>query len=212
MAAGTGERMDSDIPKQFIEIDGIPIIAHTYNKLKNIKNLKILIVLPDNNYSKWKDYISNFIEEETILVRGGKTRNISVRNGVQSINNDNGYVGIHDGVRPFFSKALIEKLFNEAKKRGNAIPYTNAINSLRKIDKKTNESTSIDRSNYVEIQTPQVFQINELVKTFNKVDGINYSDESSLIETEGIKINLVLGEEQNIKITTRRDLSFFLKN
>ena len=90
MAAGTGERMDSDIPKQFIEIDGIPIIAHTYNKLKNIKNLKILIVLPDNNYSKWKDYISNFIEEETILVRGGKTRNISVRNGVQSINNDNG--------------------------------------------------------------------------------------------------------------------------
>jgi 2-C-methyl-D-erythritol 4-phosphate cytidylyltransferase len=212
MAAGTGERMDSDIPKQFIEIDGIPIIAHTYNKLKNIKNLKILIVLPDNNYSKWKDYISNFIEEETILVRGGKTRNISVRNGVQSINNDNGYVGIHDGVRPFFSKALIEKLFNEAKKRGNAIPYTNAINSLRKVDKKTNESTSVDRSNYVEIQTPQVFQINELVKTFNKVDGINYSDESSLIETEGIKINLVLGEEQNIKITTRRDLSFFLKN
>ena len=212
MAAGTGERMDSDIPKQFIEIDGIPIIAHTYNKLKNIKNLKILIVLPDNNYSKWKDYISNFIEEETILVRGGKTRNISVRNGVQSINNDNGYVGIHDGVRPFFSKALIEKLFNEAEKRGNAIPYTNAINSLRKVDKKTNESTSVDRSNYVEIQTPQVFQINELVKTFNKVDGINYSDESSLIETEGIKINLVLGEEQNIKITTRRDLSFFLKN
>ena len=212
MAAGTGERMDSDIPKQFIEIDGIPIIAHTYNKLKNIKNLKILIVLPDNNYSKWKDYISNFIEEETILVRGGKTRNISVRNGVQSINNDNGYVGIIDGVIPFFSKALIEKLFNEAKKRGNAIPYTNAINSLRKVDKKTNESTSVDRSNYVEIQTPQVFQINELVKTFNKVDGINYSDESSLIETEGIKINLVLGEEQNIKITTRRDLSFFLKN
>ena len=212
MAAGTGERMDSDIPKQFIEIDGIPIIAHTYNKLKNIKNLKILIVLPDNNYSKWKDYISNFIEEETILVRGGKTRNISVRNGIKSINNDNGYVGIHDGVRPFFSKALIEKLFNEAKKRGNAIPYTNAINSLRKVDKKTNESTSVDRSNYVEIQTPQVFQINELVKTFNKVDGINYSDESSLIETEGIKINLVLGEEQNIKITTRRDLSFFLKN
>tara|TARA_B100001250_G_scaffold368154_1_gene350658 strand:- start:1418 stop:2056 length:639 start_codon:yes stop_codon:yes gene_type:complete len=212
MAAGTGERMDSDIPKQFIEIDGIPIIAHTYNKLKNIKNLKILIVLPDNNYSKWKDYISNFIEEETILVRGGKTRNISVRNGIKSINNDNGYVGIHDGVRPFFSKALIEKLFNEAEKRGNAIPYTNAINSLRKVDKKTNESTSVDRSNYVEIQTPQVFQINELVKTFNKVDGINYSDESSLIETEGIKINLVLGEEQNIKITTRRDLSFFLKN
>ena len=214
MGAGTGERMDSDIPKQFIEINGIPIIAHTYNRLKNIQNLKILIVLPEKKYSKWKKYISNFIEEETILVRGGKTRNISVRNGIKSINNNNddGYVGIHDGVRPFFSKALIEKLFNEAEKRGNAIPYTNSINSLRKVDKKTNLSTSVDRSNYVQIQTPQVFQINKLVKIFNKVDGINYSDESSLIETEGIKINLVLGEEQNIKITTKRDLSFFLKN
>ena len=83
---------------------------------------------------------------------------------------------------------------------------------MRKVDKKTNESTSVDRSNYVQIQTPQVFQLNKLVKIFNKVDGINYSDESSLIETEGIKINLVLGEEQNIKITTKRDLRFFLKN
>ena len=63
MGAGTGERMDSDIPKQFIEINGIPIIAHTYNRLKNIQNLKILIVLPEKNYSKWKKYISNFIEE-----------------------------------------------------------------------------------------------------------------------------------------------------
>jgi len=209
MAAGTGERMDSDIPKQFIEIDGIPIIAHTYNKLKNIKNLKIHIVLPDDNYSKWRDYVSNFIEEKTILVRGGKTRNISVRNGIKSINDDRGYVGIHDGVRPFLTKTLIEKVFDEAEKKGNAVPYTKSTNSLRKLDKKSNKSISVERSSYVQIQTPQVFRVNELLKIFSKVEDTNYSDEASLIETGGIKINLVLGEEQNIKITTKKDLRFF---
>ena len=69
MGAGTGERMDSEIPKQFIEIERLPIIIHSYNKLKSIKNLDIIIVLPEKNHSKWKDYISNFIDERTILVR-----------------------------------------------------------------------------------------------------------------------------------------------
>ena len=92
MGAGTGERMDSEIPKQFIEIERLPIIIHSYNKLKSIKNLDIIIVLPEKNHSKWKDYISNFIDERTILVRGGITRNISVRNGINSIKSDDGYV------------------------------------------------------------------------------------------------------------------------
>ena len=211
MGAGTGERMDSDIPKQFIEIDSLPIIIHTYNQLKTIKNLDIIIVLPEKNYSKWKDYITKFIEERTILVRGGRTRNISVRNGVNSIKSDKGPVGIHDGVRPFFTKILIEKLFTEAEKKGNAIPFTNSINSLRKVDKDTNESISVDRSSFVHIQTPQVFRTKEIINILDEIDDINYSDEASLIEMGGIKVNLVLGEEQNIKITTKGDLNFFKK-
>tara|TARA_B100000482_G_scaffold184800_1_gene160845 strand:- start:5465 stop:6124 length:660 start_codon:yes stop_codon:yes gene_type:complete len=211
MGAGTGERMDSEIPKQFIEIERLPIIIHSYNKLKSIKNLDIIIVLPEKNHSKWKDYISNFIDERTILVRGGITRNISVRNGINSIKSDDGYVGIHDGVRPFFTKKLIEKLFKEAEKKGNAIPFTNSINSLRKVDKDTNESISVDRSSFVQIQTPQVFRTKEIRNILNEIDDINYSDEASLIEKGGIKVNLVLGEEQNIKITTKGDLNLFKK-
>ena len=80
---------------------------------------------------------------------------------------------------------------------------------MRKLDKKSNKSISVDRSSYVQIQTPQVFRVNELLKIFSKVEDTNYSDEASLIETGGIKINLVLGEEQNIKITTKKDLRFF---
>ena len=209
MGAGTGERMGSYIPKQFIEIDSLPIIIHTYNKLKTVKNLDIIIVLPEKNYSKWKDYINNFIEERTVLVRGGITRNISVRNGINSIKVDEGFVGIHDGVRPFFTKTLIEKLFTEAEKKGNAIPFTNTINSIRKIDKDTNESKSVDRSSFVQIQTPQVFRIKEIKNILKEIDDINYSDEASLIEMGGTKVNLVLGEEQNIKITTKGDLNLF---
>ncbi|MBV19895.1 MAG: 2-C-methyl-D-erythritol 4-phosphate cytidylyltransferase [Cytophagia bacterium] len=209
MGAGTGERMGSYIPKQFIEIDSLPIIIHTYNKLKTVKNLDIIIVLPEKNYSKWKDYINNFIEERTVLVRGGITRNISVRNGINSIKVDEGFVGIHDGVRPFFTKTLIEKLFIEAEKKGNAIPFTNTINSIRKIDKDTNESKSVDRSSFVQIQTPQVFRIKEIKNILKEIDDINYSDEASLIEMGGTKVNLVLGEEQNIKITTKGDLNLF---
>jgi len=212
MGAGTGERMDSDIPKQFIEIDSLPIIIHTYNQLKSIKNLDIIIVLPEKNYSKWKGYITKFIEERTILVKGGRTRNMSVRNGINSIKSDKGHVGIHDGVRPFFTKILIEKLFTEAEKKGNAIPFTNSINSLRKVDKDTNESISVDRSSFVHIQTPQVFRTKEIINILDEIDDINYSDEASLIEMGGIKVNLVLGEEQNIKITTKGDLNFFKKN
>lgn len=209
MGAGTGERMGSYIPKQFIEINSLPIIIHTYNKLKTVKNLDIIIVLPEKNYSKWKDYINNFIEERTVLVRGGITRNISVRNGINSIKVDEGFVGIHDGVRPFFTKTLIEKLFIEAEKKGNAIPFTNTINSIRKIDKDTNESKSVDRSSFVQIQTPQVFRIKEIKNILEEIDDINYSDEASLIEMGGTKVNLVLGEEQNIKITTKGDLNLF---
>jgi 2-C-methyl-D-erythritol 4-phosphate cytidylyltransferase len=209
MGAGTGERMGSYIPKQFIEINSLPIIIHTYNKLKTVKNLDIIIVLPEKNYSKWKDYINNFIEERTVLVRGGITRNISVRNGINSIKVDEGFVGIHDGVRPFFTKTLIEKLFIEAEKKGNAIPFTNTINSIRKIDKDTNESKSVDRSSFVQIQTPQVFRIKEIKNILKEIDDINYSDEASLIEMGGTKVNLVLGEEQNIKITTKGDLNLF---
>ena len=114
-------------------------------------------------------------------------------------------------MRPFFTKTLIEKLFTEAEKKGNAIPFTNSINSMRKVDKDTNESISVDRSSFVQIQTPQVFRTKEIRNILDEIDDINYSDEASLIEMGGIKVNLVLGEEQNIKITTKGDLNLFKK-
>ena len=207
MAAGTGERMNSDIPKQFIEINGLPIIIHTYKVFQAIKGLKIYIVLPNKGFDKWNKYISEYIDKDTEIIKGGSQRNISVRNGVNAIISDEGLVGIHDGVRPFISIDLISKLFDEAEKVGNAIPFTNSVNSMRKIDGKKN--FSVDRSQYVQIQTPQVFKTKLIKDSLNNIKEDNYTDEASLIEEIGLKINLVKGEIENIKITTNSDLNYF---
>ena len=207
MAAGTGERMNSDIPKQFIEINGLPIIIHTYKVFQAIKGLKIYIVLPNKGFDKWNKYISEYIDKDTEIIKGGSQRNISVRNGVNAIISDEGLVGIHDGVRPFLSIDFIRKLFDEAEKEGNAIPFTNSVNSMRKIDGKKN--FSVDRSQYVQIQTPQVFKTKLIKDSLNNIKEDNYTDEASLIEEIGLKINLVKGEIENIKITTNSDLNYF---
>ncbi len=199
--------MNSDIPKQFIEINGLPIIIHTYKVFQAIKGLKIYIVLPNKGFDKWNKYISEYIDKDTEIIKGGSQRNISVRNGVNAIISDEGLVGIHDGVRPFISIDLISKLFDEAEKEGNAIPFTNSVNSMRKIDGKKN--FSVDRSQYVQIQTPQVFKTKLIKDSLNNIKEDNYTDEASLIEEIGLKINLVKGEIENIKITTNSDLNYF---
>ena len=199
--------MNSDIPKQFIEINGLPIIIHTYKVFQAIKGLKIYIVLPNKGFDKWNKYISEYIDKDTEIIKGGGQRNISVRNGVNAIISDEGLVGIHDGVRPFISIDLISKLFDEAEKEGNAIPFTNSVNSMRKIDGKKN--FSVDRSQYVQIQTPQVFKTKLIKDSLNNIKEDNYTDEASLIEEIGLKINLVKGEIENIKITTNSDLNYF---
>ena len=207
MAAGTGERMKSDIPKQFLEVNGLPIIIHTYNVFKKIDHLNIYIVLPKTDFKKWSNYINKFIDINDIIVMGGDHRNISVRNGVNAIKSKNGLIGIHDGVRPFLSTELINSLFIEAEKNGNAIPFTQTINSLRKID--GNKNFSVDRSKYVQIQTPQIFEIKLIKDSLNSIEKISYTDEASLIEELGLDINLVEGEVENIKITTKKDLNYF---
>ena len=210
MAAGSGTRMNENTPKQFIEIAGVPIIVHTYKQFKNITNLKTTIVLPENKFEYWKNYISNILKEENIkYIRGGKKRFISVKNRLKTIFNKKGIVAIHDGVRPLVSKRLINTLYESANKLGNAIPYTPVINTLRKY--KAESNLLVDRSNYINIQTPQVFKIKNILNSFELIKDPDYTDESSVIEKSGEKINLILGEEKNIKLTNEFDLEYFRK-
>jgi len=208
MGAGSGERMGDITPKQFLEINGLPLIIHTYNKVKIIKNTNVIIVLPLKKFSHWKSIIKKYINEDVKIISGGNTRKQSVTNGIESIRNKNGYVAIHDGVRPMASSNLFEKLFLSAKKYGNAVPFVKSINSLREIDGKKNKA--VDRSKIVQIQTPQVFKINEIIECLDKSKEESFTDEASLLERFGFKINLVQGEEENIKVTTKKDLIYIL--
>ena len=207
MAAGSGVRMNSELPKQFMYVNDLPIIIHTYNKVKNLENTKFIFVLPFEGFSKWEMLIREYAGDNVDIVRGGRERNLSVKNGIKSIEDNSGYVAIHDGVRPFVSKTFIEKLFEEAKAKGNAVPFTKSSNSMRRIDKENN--FGVNRSEFVQIQTPQVFRVSELKKCIKDAPDKNFTDESSLFDEFNIKINLVEGLNENIKITTRKDLKFF---
>ena len=207
MAAGSGERMKSKVPKQFIKVNGVPILIHTYNRIKEIDNTKFIIVLPDDNFKKWESLVKGLVKDDVDIIRGDKQRNLSVRNGINHIQDDSGYVAIHDGVRPFINKGLIKKLYDEASLKGNAIPFTNSHNSMRRIDKKNNYA--VDRSSFVQVQTPQVFKISELKECMKNTKNSDFTDEASLFDEFDIKINLVEGSDENIKITTEKDLKYF---
>ena len=210
MAAGSGTRMGDKIPKQFIEISGKPIIAYTLSKFKRIENLKTIIVLPEKKFSFWKKYLSNVIQDEKIIyTKGGNKRFISVKNGLKNIKNNEGFVAIHDGVRPMLSYNLINNLFDNAEKIGNAIPFIPVVNSLRKV--KGGKNKAVNRKNYVNIQTPQVFKIKIINDSLQKAKHTEYNDEASLIEEMGYKINLIKGEKKNMKLTEVVDLEYFKK-
>ena len=208
MGAGSGERMGDNIPKQFLDINGLPLIIHTYNQVKKIKDTNVTIVLPFEKFSHWKSIIKKYVNKDVNIISGGNTRKQSVTLGIESIRNKNGFVAIHDGVRPLASSHLFEKLFLSAKKYGNAVPFIKSINSLRKIDGKRNQA--LDREKIVQIQTPQVFKINQIIECLDKSENENFTDEASLLEKFGFSINLVEGEERNIKITTKNDLNYIL--
>ena len=183
MAAGSGTRMNKNTPKQFIEVSGIPIIVYTYKQFKNITNLKTIIVLPENKFEYWKNYISNILKEENVkYVKGGNKRFISVKNGLKTISNKEGIVAIHDGVRPLVSETLIKTLYKSANKLGNAIPYTPVINTLRKYTEESN--LIVDKNNYINIQTPQVFKIKNILNSFKLIKNSDYTDESSVLKNQ----------------------------
>ena len=202
LAAGEGKRSGLDFPKQFFEINDKPIICYTIEKFLEIKKIEIILVV--NKNKNWEKILSNYKNLSNIsIVKGGKRRYDSVKNGLKFIK-DEGIVAIHDGARPLLSKSLIENLFKNALKNNNAIPYINLKDTIRKVDQ--NKNKSLNRKNYVLIQTPQVFQSSEIKKAYKQKFNNKFTDDSNVFESLNKKINLIKGEEKNFKITTKKDL------
>ena len=205
VAGGTGERMKSEIPKQFIEIAGKPILMHTIEKFRDFNgSIEIIAVLPKDQLRFWSDLQKKYsFAVPHTLVKGGKTRFDSVRNGLGFIY-EPGLVAIHDGVRPFVSIETIKRCFETAERLGNAIPAISPSDSLRIVTGNSNEP--VDRTKIKLIQTPQVFRTDLIRYAFRQDYIPEFTDDAMVLERTGAKINLVEGNRENIKITNPEDL------
>lgn len=205
VAGGTGTRMNNAIPKQFVELRGKPILMNTIEKFKNaIPEINIVLVLSSAYIALWKTLCTkhNFTISY-LLTEGGETRFRSVKNGLALVP-ENCIVGIHDAARPLVNTQTIINAFKTAEEKGNASPAIPLNESIREV--KNNSNKAVDRNNYFIIQTPQCFQSNLIQKAFLQEYSSAFTDDASVLEAMGEKINLIEGNRENIKITTPQDL------
>ncbi|MDA8956225.1 2-C-methyl-D-erythritol 4-phosphate cytidylyltransferase [Flavobacteriales bacterium] len=209
VAGGSGSRMGSDIPKQFLELDSKPILMHTLERLYSITpNSNFILVLPKNQFGYWNTLCENHrFKLKHVLVEGGHSRFQSVKNGLCKIS-ANSMVAIHDGVRPFIAKNIFENCMQEAKISGAAIPILAISDSIREISK--NGSQIRDRNLFVSVQTPQCFQSDIILESYQQDFDSSFTDDASVVESKGHEISLVKGNKENIKITTPEDLNIAL--
>ncbi|KAA9340222.1 2-C-methyl-D-erythritol 4-phosphate cytidylyltransferase [Adhaeribacter soli] len=205
VAGGSGSRMQSDIPKQFLQLAGKPILMHTlqqfhaYNPL-----LEMVVVLPQNQISYWQDLcIQKQFSVSHTVVTGGATRFQSVKNGLAAVKNK-GIVAVHDGVRPFVPVEVIREAFAIAREKGNGVVSVPLKDSIRQVSGQV--SKAVDREQFRLIQTPQCFRPELLQKAYALPEENTFTDDASVVEKLGENINLVSGSYENIKITTPEDL------
>ena len=203
VAGGSGSRMQSFLPKQFIEVLGRPILMHTLEAFE-FDTIQIILVLPESQIEVWEDLCRKHqFQIPHQIVKGGETRFHSVRNGLQAITGE-GLVAIHDGVRPLIARDIIQEAYKVADKQGNAIVSVPLKDSIRVLNASTNKQ--VDRGNYRLIQTPQTFRVALIKEAFATDYREGFTDDASVLEAYGTPIHLIDGDYRNIKITTPEDL------
>ena len=210
-AAGKGTRVGGPVPKQYLKIGGEPVILKTLKVFEALKEVDYIFIVTNEGYVSHCHKIvrDNDISKVEGIVKGGKERQDSVYNALQEINSKRpgvAYVLIHDGARPFVSEDVILNVIRATAEKGAAVACVAMKNSVRRFD--GSESMSVDRENYFSVQTPQGFKKSDLIEAYDKAfeDGFYGTDDASLVERMGHKIEIVDGDYQNIKITTKEDL------
>ena len=207
VAGGQGLRAGGDVPKQFQLLGGEPILMRTVRAFYDYSNLiGIVLVLPESFCDYWQKLCEKhrFPIPHTVVV-GGETRFHSVQSGLAKVS-ANEIVGVHDGARPFVSPQLIAQCFEAAETRQcGIVPVIDETNSMRLLAPDSTNAI-IDRKMLKIVQTPQVFPASMLKKAYEAVFDPAFTDDASVAERHGMKIELIPGEETNIKITTSFDI------
>ena len=206
VAGGSGQRMYSDTPKQFILLNNIPILMHTIKAFyQNKFQPEIILVLAKTDEKLWQNLIEqyNFTIPHKIVF-GGPERFHSVKNALTQIKNENAVIAVHDAVRPLVSQETISNCYQKASENGNAVAAIPSKDSVRKLA--DYKSTALLRSEIYLVQTPQTFLYNQLNKAYQQGFSSEFTDDASVVEKAGFTIHLEKGDEFNFKITFIEDL------
>ncbi|MFW6351149.1 MAG: 2-C-methyl-D-erythritol 4-phosphate cytidylyltransferase [Bacteroidota bacterium] len=204
-AGGSGLRMQSSTPKQFLLLNGKPILLHTIEAFRQFDSqIGVVLVLPARQEQFWDQITEQYkLPLPVKKVTGGPTRFHSVKNGLQLVD-DQSLVAIHDGVRPLVSQKTISEAFRTARFFGNAIPVISMNESVRWVENAFNKP--INRDQVKIVQTPQCFRADMIKKAYNVQYRETFTDDASVLENSGERIYLSEGNTENIKITSPDDL------
>lgn len=207
VAGGSGTRFGAPMPKQYVELCGVPIIIRTLQQAQCVvPNHNIITVIPESDFGMFSTMCSLYGVALPHLAPAGESRFHSVKSGLkllESIASKNGLVAVHDGVRPFASAALYSRGFHTALQYGSAVPCIPMIDSVRKIT--GSETIALKRNNLRCVQTPQIFQLSLLADAYNVESSSEFTDDASVVEAAGSKIAIFDGDIRNIKITNPID-------
>lgn len=206
VAGGTGTRMQSTVPKQFMPIGGIPILVHTLKLFHQWDpEMHMVVVMHADWIAQWKDLAQQYCPQiEHTIVAGGKERFDSVKAGLACVQDAQAIIGIHDAVRPLVSTDTLQRCFDTAQMRGSAIPCVPVTDSIRMLD--ADGSKHVDRALLRAVQTPQCFAFHVLEKAYHQAYQSTFTDDASVVEAAGWPIHLVEGNRENIKITNPEDI------
>jgi 2-C-methyl-D-erythritol 4-phosphate cytidylyltransferase len=207
VAGGSGTRMQAAVPKQFLLLNGLPVLMHTIRAFEqSCVTPDIILVLPTGYHVYWQQ-LCNVHKFTTphLLVAGGETRFHSVKNGLDQILDDDALIAVHDAVRPLTSRHIIETSYQHAEKYGNAVTAVKSRDSIRQLT--NGRSVSLLRDEIYLIQTPQTFRADILKKAYEQQYSEKFTDDASVVEQYGVEIQLTEGDHQNIKITFPEDIA-----
>lgn len=210
VAAGSGTRMGNDLPKQFILINDKPVLYYTLKTfLEAYDDLQVVLVLPVDYTDMGQEIIDAWFDKDRIrITAGGDTRFQSVKNGL-ALAEDESIIFVHDGVRCMLTQDLVHRCYETAIETGSAVPVITSKDSVRLLQE--DGSDAIDRNRIVFVQTPQAFHSKILLPAFQIDYKEKFTDEATVVEAFGLKVTLIQGEENNIKITRPVDLVIAVK-
>lgn len=205
VGGGSGSRMRSDIPKQFLLLGGRPVLMHTIDAFHaSLHSPEIIVVLNTDFHQYWKDLCAaHHFTTPHNLIAGGEQRFHSVQNGLKLIEEPS-IVAVHDAVRPCISNEVITAAYDQAQKTGNAVVAVKSRDSVRQII--DGVTKSVNRDDIYLIQTPQVFKSEILIKAYEQEFRSEFTDDASVVERSGVEIRLIEGDAKNIKITYPEDI------